>query len=225
MLASNINGLKYPDEALTRFFFKSGLNDIKESVLELGCNSGNNLRLFYEYGWDVTGVDLCKTSLSAAEENLLALQQEYQLKNRISLVHDDMLHFFESTSMESVHTVLFPSSLFYLAYADIVRTLEILSKKIRPGGYLFLKVLTDSDYRFTNVNKEKISEFSYRINFIETGEYSQIITFLSREQWQSLLEKYFVFESLDILDLDYESVQNGITIRNSNIICYGRLVS
>ena len=46
MLITEIKGLKFPDESLVRFFFKSGFEAVKESVLELGCGSGNNLRLY-----------------------------------------------------------------------------------------------------------------------------------------------------------------------------------
>lgn len=225
MLTPNIKGLKFPDEALVRFFFKSGLDARKESVLELGCGSGNNLRLFYEYGWDVTGVDLSKTALSEATANLSGLQNEYDLRNNFSLIQDNMLHFFESVSIKPMHTVLFPSSLFYLSYADIIKTLDLLAKIVKPGGFLFFKLLTDSDYRFRNTNKISLGDFSYRLTFTETGECGQTITFLSRKQWQVLLEKFFVFESLYIFDLNFENIQNGHTIDNANIICYGRLAS
>ena len=163
MLTPDINGLKFPDESLVRFFFKSDLNNISESVLELGCGSGNNLRLFYEYGWDVTGVDLSAQAISDATNNLSRLQSEYQLRNNFQLIHDNMLHFFQNFSMKAFHTVLFPSSLFYLRYEDILTTLELLAKNVKPGGFLFFKLLTDSDYRFHNNNKVSLGDFSYKL--------------------------------------------------------------
>lgn len=223
MLTPKIKGLKFPDESLVRFFFKTGLDVLNESVLELGCGSGNNLRLFYEYGWDVIGVDLNARHLADAAENLSHLQSEYQLSNNFQLIDDNMLHFVETFYIDSIHTVIFPSSLFYLPYADIITTLSTLSKKVKPGGFLFFKLLTDSDYRFKNINKERLSEFSYRLIFKETGEFGQTVTFLSREQWRELLEKFFIFEALNIFDLQFEHLQNGIITDNSNIICYGRL--
>jgi SAM-dependent methyltransferase len=225
MLIPEIKGLKFPDESLVRFFFKSGLSNIKESVLELGCGSGNNLRLFYEYGWDVTGVDLCATSLSDAAENFSSLQSEYNLRNNFQLIQDNMLNFFQNFSMQEIHTVLFPSSLFYLPYEDIVTTLELLAKKVKPGGFLFFKLLTDSDYRYHNANKVRSSNFSYKLKFAETGEYDQTVTFLSRDQWRALFEKFFVFEYLCIFDLNFEHDHKGVITDNANIICYGKLTS
>lgn len=223
MLTPQIKGLKFPDESLTRFFFKSRLDSQCESVLELGCGAGNNLRLFYEYGWDVTGVDINESAVFDATENFSSLQKEHDLKNNFTFVHDNMLDFIKS--MNPVHTVIFPSSLFYLAYEDILTTLELLAKKVQPGGFLFFKLLTNSDYRFLNKNKERLSTYTYRLKFTETGEYDQSVTFLSREQWRELLMKFFLFDSFDILDLNFQHIQNGITTENANIICYGKLVS
>ena len=36
-------GLKFPDEFLTRFFFKYGHDRRTGRVVELGCGNGNNL--------------------------------------------------------------------------------------------------------------------------------------------------------------------------------------
>jgi len=225
MLTPKIQGLKFPDEALVRFFFKSGLDAQKESVLEMGCGSGNNLRLFYEYGWNVSGVDISATALSDATKNLKTLQKEYNLANTFEIIHDEMLHFLENSSIKLMNAVLFPSSLFYLSYADIQAVLNLIAKRVKPGGFLFFKLLTDSDFRFRNINKMSLGNSSYRLMFAETGEYGQSITFLSRNDWQILLEKFFNFESLSILDLKFEHVQNGIITDNANLICYGKLAS
>jgi SAM-dependent methyltransferase len=191
----------------------------------MGCGSGNNLRLFYEYGWNVSGVDISATALSDATKNLTTLQKEYKLANTFEIIHDDMLHFLENSSIKLMNAVLFPSSLFYLSYADIQVVLSLIAKRVKPGGFLFFKLLTDSDYRFRNINKMSLGNSSYRLMFAETGEYGQSITFLSRNDWQILLKKFFNFESLSILDLKFEHVQNGIITDNANLICYGKLAS
>ena len=225
MLITEIKGLKFPDESLVRFFFKSGFEAVKESVLELGCGSGNNLRLFYEYGWDVTGVDLCYNAISDATTNLSRLKSEYHMENDFQLIQDNMLHFFENSGMKTFQTVLFPSSIFYLPYPDIITTLELLTKNVKPGGYLFFKLLTDSDYRFHNINKISLGNNSYRVMFTETGEYGKTITFLSLEKWKELLQKYFLFETLNIYRHNFDHDHCGVTTDNANIIIYGRLES
>lgn len=46
MRLSDIDGLKFPDEYVIKFFFKEGLHKNSAKVLELGCANGNNARLF-----------------------------------------------------------------------------------------------------------------------------------------------------------------------------------
>ena len=38
-----INGLKFPDEYIIKFFFNEKLEKKRGKVLELGCGNGNNL--------------------------------------------------------------------------------------------------------------------------------------------------------------------------------------
>jgi SAM-dependent methyltransferase len=223
VLTSKIKGLKFPDEAITRFFFKSGLNNIKSTVLELGCGTGNNLRLFYEYGWDVVGVDLSADAVSGAIENLSSIKTEYQLANNFNIFQDDMTRFLESDFGNSAHTILFPSTLFYLTYEEIVKTLKLLSKLTQPNGFLFFKLLTKEDYRFLNPNKESLGNSSYRLKFSETDEYNQVITFLSRDEWIQLISEHFNFISFNVFDLRFEHVQNSVLTQNSNLIFYGML--
>jgi hypothetical protein len=46
MNIKKIEGLKFPDEYLIRFFFKNKLFNKKGDVIEFGCANGNNLSLF-----------------------------------------------------------------------------------------------------------------------------------------------------------------------------------
>jgi SAM-dependent methyltransferase len=69
MNISKMKGLKYPDEFVIKFFFKENLHKIKGDVLELGCANGNNLIMFYQYGWNTVGIDLNQDSLSNGEYN------------------------------------------------------------------------------------------------------------------------------------------------------------
>ena len=223
MLTPLIRGLKFPDEAVIRFFFKERLNNFKGSVLELGCGNGNNLKLFYEYGYDVTGLDLIASQINDAELNFKALKTENNLLNNYEFIQDNMLNFFEKSFIGLNNIILFPSSLFYLEYQDIIRVLELIKKNVKPRTYLFFKLLTDMDYRFQNSNKIPVSKYSYRINFKETAEHGQIITFLSCKEWQDLLKNFFTFEHLNALNLNFENIQEGIITNNSNIIIYGKL--
>jgi SAM-dependent methyltransferase len=224
VLITKIKGLKFPDEAVTRFFFKQGFHNVKGSALELGCGSGNNLRLFYEYGWDVTGVDLSSDAVSDATENLTSIQIEYRLNNKFHIIKDDMLNFIRTQPPNSIGVILFPSSLFYLKYDEIIALLELVSKALQSGAFLFFKLVTDMDYRFLNPNKINLGNCSYKLKFEETDEYNQVVTFLSREQWVDLIKKYFNFKNFSVFDLIFDHTQNSVITKNANIICYGELI-
>ena len=223
MLIPNIKGLKFPDEAVTRFFFKETLSNINGKVIELGCGSGNNLRLFYEFGWDVTGVDTNLQCLTHANENLSSIKDEYGLKSDYCMVLDDMLHYLENHRGDFFDVVLFPSSLFYLSYDQITSVLYHLTKIVKPGSLLFFKLVTNLDYRSLNKNKERLGESTYRLKFRETDEFDCVVTYLSREKWASLIKGYFNFEYFNTLVLHFDHIQNGVNMRNDNIVFYGRL--
>jgi len=54
----DLKGLKFPDNAVIKFFFKERLGEKCGKVLEYACSNGNNLSLFASYGWECLGVDL-----------------------------------------------------------------------------------------------------------------------------------------------------------------------
>ena len=74
------------------------------------------------------------------------------------------------------------------------------------------------DYRFLNSNKEDLGKGSYKINFRETDEYNQVITFLSREQWLDLIKSHFNFKNFSAFDLIFEHIQNSIVTKNAIIV-------
>ncbi len=73
---TEIRGLKYPDEFVTRYFFKEHFHQRRGRVLELGCGNGNNLMLFYQHGWDVVGIDINEKALADAEHNFRGSGEE-----------------------------------------------------------------------------------------------------------------------------------------------------
>ena len=108
-MLKNIQGLKYPDEQLVRFFFKEKLNQLTGSVLELGCGNGNNLMLFAEYNWNIMGVDINNKLIDAANSNFKHLS-----KSNFLFQTDDMIKFVKKYNGEKFDCFLLPSSLYYL---------------------------------------------------------------------------------------------------------------
>ena len=70
MYLRNLKGLKFPDVAVIKFFFKMGLHIRQnQKVLELACSNGNNLVLFANYDYECVGVDFDSMSIKNANYN------------------------------------------------------------------------------------------------------------------------------------------------------------
>jgi SAM-dependent methyltransferase len=222
MLSKDILGMKFPDEFVIRFFFKTDLHKITGKVLELGCGSGNNLRLFYEYGWDVKGVDCTQSAIDQAENNLFSIKKEYDLEGNYEVEFDDMLEYLKKDKSQ-YDVIIFPSSIFYLSFENIKKVLSTISQNalLKKGGYLFLKVLTPDDYRYGK--GEQLDDKSFLINIEETGEKGALITFLNETEWITLLSDNFQFTELILLPLQYMNIQDNTRIFNSNIIIWGKI--
>lgn len=87
MNLTDLKGLRFPDEFLIKFFYKTGCHCRAGRVLELGCGNGNNLLLFHEYGWKTVGVDICNDSLADAEHNFA---QASATPPRHQFIHRDL---------------------------------------------------------------------------------------------------------------------------------------
>ncbi len=123
-MLKNIQGLKYPDEQLVRFFFKEKLNQLTGSVLELGCGNGNNLMLFAEYNWNIMGVDINNKLIDAANSNFKHLS-----KSNFLFQTDDMIKFVKKYNGEKFDCFLLPSSLYYLSEEKIIELLKLIQDK------------------------------------------------------------------------------------------------
>ena len=92
-MLKNIRGLKYPDIYITRFFFKEILHKSPGKVLELGCGNGNNLMLFVEYNWNVTGIDNNNKAINNANYNFGLLKKKNSKLNKYRFLKKDMNQF------------------------------------------------------------------------------------------------------------------------------------
>ncbi|EHX0500218.1 class I SAM-dependent methyltransferase, partial [Campylobacter jejuni] len=70
MHIKELKGLKFPDNAIIKFFFKNQLHTLqKQRVLEFACSNGNNLSLFASYDYECLGVDLDDENIANANYN------------------------------------------------------------------------------------------------------------------------------------------------------------
>ena len=223
MLIKEIEGLKFPVEYIIRFFFREGLHKRTGKVLELGSGNGNNIMLFYQYGWDVTGVDNASILIEQANRNFLKVQNESGLTNSFHHFCDDMANFVTSYSGPEVDVLLLPHSIYYLPHDKIVTLVRQCKTKgiIKDGTILFLTVRTPEDYRFGK--GRRLSEKSFELTIDETGEKGCTITFFTEQEILYLLGKFFKLNSKIVLSQVYENYQNGQVVKNSDITIWGKI--
>lgn len=222
MNISQIKGLRYPDEYLIKFFFKSGLQRFKGSVLELGCSNGNNLLLFYQYGWDVKGIDFSKTSIEMANSNFSLCKNLNKLNNSFEFFCSDIEEYVNSFTGKSVDVLLLPSCIYYLSHSSICTLFENIKKNkiLKEGGWLFIRYRSKADYRY---NKgQKIEKDSFKFDFDETGELGRINTFFDKDEMQKIVDIYFNQTECTQLKSESENPQNGEIVLNSDFIYWGK---
>lgn len=223
MLISKIKGLKYPDESIIRFFFKERLFEKPGTVLELGCGVANNINLFYQYGYHVTGIDIDKASIENAKENLALVQADTGLKNGFDLACADMVEYVEGYRGKPVDVFMLPSSIYYLPRPVIVEVLKNIRRKgiLRAGTRFFLRMRNMDDYRYGK--GREVGPNSFRMDIKETGEENCTITFFSESELLELLHGIFKFKSHRLLLSRVENLQNDRIIMDSDIIFWGEI--
>lgn len=224
MLVSEWEGLKFPDEFVIRFFFKNKLDLQQGKVLELGCSSGHNLSLFYQYGWDVTGVDIEKNAIKMAENNFERSRKSYGLSNPYRFHAQDMVKFVDAYPGTKFDVLLLANSIYYLNYPEILELMAQIKKKnvIAKGSLIFVRVRSTRDYRYGK--GEAIGPKSFRLTIQETGEFGCIQTFLSQEDIAGILGENFEFEYQYFFSCEEKNLENGVIISpNSDIIVWGKI--
>ena len=125
-MINNFKGLKFPDEYLTRFFFKEKLYKKKNNVLELGCGNGNSLNLFYQYGWDTIGIDIDPINIKRAKNNFRILKKKFSFKNKYFFLKDDMLNFIKTNTKKNLIRLFFLIVFITLSQIKLLKFLHSL---------------------------------------------------------------------------------------------------
>lgn len=97
-----------------------------ESVLELGCGTGNNVWFLNESGLRVCGIDIAPTAIAIAEERSRALGFEPDLRvgDIVELPWND----------QQFDLVIDRGTLSQVTLADMARTLAEVERVLKPGG-------------------------------------------------------------------------------------------
>ena len=216
MKIKSLRGLKYPDEYVIRYFFKSGYTERPGKVLEFGCGNGNNLQLFAEYDWEVVGVDIDAQAIDDARAN-------FSKRDNAQFFQDDMIEFIRSHKTWNYDVILFPACLCCVSHSYVKELFKTIweHQVLRSESSLFIRTRSVRDYRFAR--GEKIDERTFRITATETGEQGNIVSFILESELCGLLQQYYDFSEKWLLHCDFDNVQGGQLTSNSDIIFWGQV--
>jgi SAM-dependent methyltransferase len=219
MNAKQAKGLRYPDEYVIKWFFKRNLHLRADKVIELGCANGNNLGLFFEFGWDVTGVDISRSAIEDAEHNFLLMSTtteawrfiQHDIRAGVSSVTDGT---FSCLSLANIACYLEREP--YLALLDDLRPL------LDPGCEIFLRTRTLGDYRYGR--GVEIGHNSFRLTTDETGELGCVMTFYDEHEIvKELMDRLDMdADTLVVLVVNQQNLQRGRIVSNADIVLWGR---
>jgi SAM-dependent methyltransferase len=209
---AELRGLRFPDIYVVRMFFKEGLQRERGRVLELGCGNGNNLLLFAEFGWEVTGVDCSSGALADASHNL---------DGAGTLIGCDLTRDFPVPEAAIFDAILLPNVVYYLPRRDFLRILRECRKRLRPGGLMFLSTRVKEDWRWGRGTE--VEPGGFRLECRETGEFGLLNVFYDSDEVAELIRTYFgeLLQS-QRLGVIYDNPEGGVVVRNADVVIWGR---
>jgi ubiquinone/menaquinone biosynthesis C-methylase UbiE len=110
----------------------AGCADPPMRVLELGCGTGNLTMQFLEAGCSVVGVDMSAEMLAELRRKAAGAAVEH----RCELHEADVDGFLQRDGRSGYHIIAMSSVAHHLP--DYLATLTALSRRLRPGGFLYL---------------------------------------------------------------------------------------
>jgi len=206
----------FPDVYVTKFFFKSGLASAPGSLLELGCGNGNNARLFAEYGWTVTGIDMSAEGLAAAQSNW-----SNEPTDSWSFIERDLRQ--GLPPLEGPFDALVANgSLYYFERSYLTELLEETRSVLAPGARVYFKFRTPEDWRYGKGREVERDTFQLEID--ETGESGATMAFYTAEDLCQLLDATIgPLHDRHVLLESHQNVQNGVLVDNRDVIVWGRI--
>ncbi|MCR6583318.1 methyltransferase domain-containing protein [Campylobacter insulaenigrae] len=223
MYIKNLRGLKFPDNAIIKFFFKQGLhNQTNQKVLEFACSNGNNLSLFANYDYECIGVDLDENNINNANYNF----KEVIKSNKYHFFNDNILEFPMKNPNINADIFLIPNVINYLKRDDFIKLLKISKeyKMYKENALFFLRTRSIKDFRYGF--GEQIEHNCFKIaNDNTTGELGCINTLYQEHELVEILK-----ENLNLYDfkvLTYESTnimgEKELLVNDSDIVIYGKI--
>lgn len=214
-LIAELEGMKFPDEFVTRFFFKSGLYQRRGRVLELGCGNANNLSLFAAYGWECVGFDISAESLAQGLRNFKRYGYESPILHQGDM--NDPLPFFGE-----IDVLLMPSSIYYVHTNRAKKIISELAQSLRNNSFVFCRFRTPADYRYGK--GKSLGDETFELDIVETSEQGCTLAFYDEKSMRSLLMPCNLdLLTLNVMHFNFDNLGfNSKMIRNQEMIIWGQ---
>ena len=223
MYLRNLKGLKFPDVAVIKFFFKMGLHIRQnQKVLELACSNGNNLVLFANYDYECVGVDFDSMSIKNANYNF----KEVIKAKSFSFFCENIFDFVSHNKNLNNDILLIPNVVNYFKREDFLKLLKLCKENrlYKKDAVFFLRTRSIKDYRY-GLGK-KIAHNSFLITEDETtGEKGCINTLYQEYELVEYLKEYLGLYDFKVLNYESTNVmgEDERLVTNSDIVIYGKI--
>ena len=213
-LLAELEGLKFPDEMVTRFFFKNGLQRRRDRVVELGCGNANNLTLFAAHGWTCAGLDIAPSLLDQGKRNFERMG--LQAPRLVAADLNDTLPEFGT-----IDVLLLPSSLYYVHVDRARQIVAEIAPSLSQGALVFCRFRTPDDYRYAR--GDDLGQDCFLLSIAETSELGCVNAFYSLEAMLAVLAPCSIDPtSLRVMKLVFDNLGCGDQmIRNDEIVLWG----
>jgi SAM-dependent methyltransferase len=160
---------------------------VSPSILELGCDIGQDTKFLSDHGFCVTALDISVDALQRAKASVpSATFFKHDLREKFPFVEGQF------------HVVLASLSLHYFSWA---KTVEIVSEILRcftNGGLLVCRLNSVGDFNHGDTGYEEIETNYYRVN----GRFSERKRFFDKDSIHRLFERDWNFLSCEEKTID-----------------------
>lgn len=218
----DLKGLKFPDIAVVKFFFKQRLHEKGGRVLEFACSNGNNLSLFASYGWECLGVDLSAQNVANGEFNFKNVLKA----EKFSFFNENILDFPKAHPNTKADVFLIPNVINYLPREDFIALLKNSREfgVYKENALFFLRTRSVRDYRYGL--GEKIAHNSFLLtNDDTTGEKGCINTAYQDFELVDYLRTHLNLYDFKVLNYESTNIMGDDErlVLDSDIVIYGRI--
>ncbi|MBX2078143.1 class I SAM-dependent methyltransferase [Campylobacter peloridis] len=222
MYIKDLKGLKFPDNAIIKFFFKNNLhNSSNLKVLEFACSNGNNLSLFANYDYECIGVDLSKENIDNANYNFKNIIQA----KKYEFFNDDILEFPIKNQNINADIFLIPNVINYLKRDDFIKLLKLSKENnmYKENALFFLRTRSIKDFRYGY--GEKIDHNCFKVIDNTTSELGCINTLYQEYELIQILKEYLCLFNFKVLNYESTNVMGDdeILVNDNDIVIYGNI--